>query len=165
MLRTLALLLLTILFSCGDSGSPDSESASGEMEAAESTETASSGVSHSLAKGWFVRNDFPDMPLMSLVLETQASFDEVLGAAATMGPDGKPTATDFSKRFAIALIAPETDTATTLEFRSLESRDGQLHLAYHRILGERQSFTTRPLLLLFVERSSLAPVVLEESWE
>ena len=163
MLRMLPLLALAVLSSCGSPETPSSGPSSSDPQEMDAPKDNPSGVSHTLARGWFVRNDFPDMPLMSLVMESQASFEEVLGAAATMGPDGKPTAIDFSKQFAIALIAPETDTATTLEIRSLESRDGQLHLNYRRILGERQSFTTRPLLLVFVERSHLGPVVLEGS--
>jgi hypothetical protein len=155
-------LLLAVLLGCGD---PDSSSPGSTSEATDRSPDATrnpGGIDYIPAKGWFVRNDFPDMTLMTMLLESQSSFDEVLGAAATMGPDRRPTPIDFSKQSAIALIAPETDTAITLQCTALQPRNGQLHLTYRRKLGERQSFTTRPLLLLLVDRDRLAPVVLEE---
>lgn len=161
---TLTKLLITLptialLFSaCGDR-SPGNKT---EATTRDTLAVDDSAVPFTAANGYFVRNDLPPTGQLLMVMEDQGSFEAVLGMATTMGPEGKPTPIDFNRQFAIALIAPETDTAVTLEAVSLRSLNGQLHFSYRRNTGDKQSFTTRPLLLVLVDRSQMAPVVLEE---
>ena len=101
-------------------------------------------------KNYFFRNDaaIPESP----VIDSAEQFDELFGAAAFMGKDGQPTSIDFSKEFVIAVVNPVTDCLTELVPESLQKVDGELVFTYHETIGEQQSWTMQPILLVKLDR-------------
>jgi hypothetical protein len=130
-------------------------------------------IPFTVADHYFFRNDatIPADPLIA----DRATFDSLFGAAAVMGRNGMPTPIDFDTQFVIAVVRPITDIVTelvpvSLVFDSapgttpssgtdpdsgLGSSSGTLTLTYHESLGERTSYSMRPLLLIIVNRSDL----------
>jgi len=112
-------------------------------------------------KNYFVRNDV--MKSVESKIETPEKFEEIFGMATTMGEEGKPTEINFSQQFVIAVVLPETDTATTLYPLNLKKdTSGKLRLQYHVERGTRQSFTTRPFFAVAVSKSDNGPLLLLE---
>ena len=108
-------------------------------------------------KNYFFRND-ADIP-ESPVIDSSEQFGELFGAAAFMGKDGQPTPIDFNKEFVIAVVNPVTDCLTELAPESLQKVDGVLVFTYRETIGEQQSWTMRPILLIKVDRQYKADTV------
>ena len=108
-------------------------------------------------KNYFFRND-ADIP-ESPVIDSSEQFGELFGAAAFMGKDGQPTRIDFNKEFVIAVVNPVTDCLTELAPESLQKVDGELVFTYRETIGEQQSWTMRPILLVKVDRQYKADTV------
>ena len=123
--------------------------------------TPSADVPFEEVKNYFFRNDAP--ALSQPVIETEADFGERFGAAALMGKDGQPTVVDFDQSYVIAVVQPETDCFTQLAPLSLKREGGTLVFTYRETVGERQTWTLRPILLIKVDRKYGAlPVRLEK---
>lgn len=105
------------------------------------------------AKNYFVKNTFQDGSLSTLKLSNQADFDSIFGMATVMGSDGKPTAIDFSKQYAVSIIGSTTDKENSISINSLKKSDSVLVLEYKLIEGEKQSFSIRPFALIFIDNS------------
>ena len=101
-------------------------------------------------KNYFFRND-ADIP-ESPVIDSSEQFGELFGAAAFMGNGGQPTSIDFDKEFVIAVVNPVTDCSTELVPESLRKEDGELVFTYQETIGEQQSWTMQPVLLVKVDR-------------
>ncbi len=101
-------------------------------------------------KNYFFRND-ADIP-ESPVIDSSEQFGELFGAAAFMGNGGQPTSIDFDKEFVIAVANPVTDCSTELVPESLRKEDGELVFTYQETIGEQQSWTMQPVLLVKVDR-------------
>ena len=101
-------------------------------------------------KNYFFRNDaeIPENP----VIDTSERFDALFGAAAFMGKDRQVTPVDFGKEFVIAVVNPVTDCSTELVPESLRKEDGELVFTYQETIGEQQSWTMQPVLLVKVDR-------------
>lgn len=101
-------------------------------------------------KNYFFRNDaaVPDNP----VINSSEKFGELFGTAAFMGKDGQPTTIDFDKEFVIAVVNPATDCFTQLVPQSLHKEDNELIFTYNETIGEKQSWTMRPVLLVKVDK-------------
>ena len=108
-------------------------------------------------KNYFFRND-ADIP-ESPVIDSSEQFGKLFGAAAFMGKDGQPTPIDFNKEFIIAVVNPVTDCLTELAPESLQKVDGELVFTYRETIGEQQSWTMRPMLLIKVDRQYKADTV------
>lgn len=52
----------------------------------------------------------------------------------------------------LALIGQTTDLATTIKVQSLESIDSTIVLTYIQTIGEKQSATIRPVVLLTIDK-------------
>ncbi|MFM8347184.1 MAG: hypothetical protein ACKOAR_03985 [Bacteroidota bacterium] len=131
------------------------------VSACRSTQTAGdNAVPFTIATHYFVNNT-AGSPVDSVITDA-SRFNELFGMATTMGPDGKPTPIDFSTQFVIAIVRPVTALSTTLEAAGLQRENGNLVLDYKLTEGAQQSFTTRPLLMVIVDRSNLAPVILKQ---
>jgi len=100
---------------------------------------------------YFFQNDAAE-PSEAKISDS-ATFESLFGAAALMGEDGQPTPIDFSKEFVIAVVNPVTDRATELVPESLQKVDGELVFTYTEKVGETQTWTSRPILLIKVSRS------------
>jgi hypothetical protein len=99
---------------------------------------------------YFFRNDaeIPENP----VIDSAEQFDALFGAAAFMGKGGQVTPVDFDKEFVIAVVNPVTDCSTELAPESLRKVDGELVFSYNETIGEQQSWTMQPILLVKVDR-------------
>ncbi len=101
-------------------------------------------------KNYFFLNDaeIPENP----VIDSAEQFDALFGAAAFMGKDGQVTPVDFGKEFVIAVVNPVTDCQTELVPESLRKVDGEFVFSYDETIGEQQSWTMQPVLLVKVDR-------------
>jgi len=108
-------------------------------------------VPYTLAANYFVNNSYTCEQLTSLKIKTKAEFDEIFGAAPTMGDDGKPTTIDFAKQFVITVIAPITDKQTDISVNNLKLQNKEIILNYKFTEGKKQSYTIQPALILIVD--------------
>ena len=101
-------------------------------------------------KNYFFRNnaEIPESP----IIDSAEQFGELFGAAAFMGKNGQPTPVDFDREFVIAVIYPVVDFSIELAPESLRLEDGKLDFIYLETIGEQQSWTMRPILLVKVDR-------------
>lgn len=112
------------------------------------------------AERYFVKNTVSSID--NPKIETQEQFDAVFGAAATMGKDGKPTEIDFEKQYVIALTLPETDFSVTIEPLSLvRNEKKEVVLSYQLTIGDKQTYLTKPVLAVIVDRMYDGQVVLK----
>ena len=85
-------------------------------------------------------------------VDTAEEFATYFGAAAVMGEGGKPTPIDWAHEFVIAVVYPVIDIATELAPESLIREDGELVFTYTETVGEQQSWSMQPMLLIKVDR-------------
>ncbi|MBO6081508.1 MAG: hypothetical protein J6P46_00610 [Bacteroidales bacterium] len=85
-------------------------------------------------------------------LDTEEAFASLFGMAPVMGESGKPTPIDFSKEFVIAVVCPVTEYHTELDPESLRMENGELVFTYTEAVGEKQSWSMQPILLVKVSR-------------
>ena len=99
---------------------------------------------------YFFKNGqaLPDNPK----IDTEEAFASLFGTAPLMGESGKPTPVDFGKEFVIAVVKPVTEYETELEPEALRKENGELVFTYNEKVGERQSWTMQPILLVKVSR-------------
>jgi len=108
-------------------------------------------IPYTVAHNYFVKNTVE--AIENPKIETEAAFNSYFGAAATMGNNGKPTVVDFTKEFAITIILPTTDRTTTIEPVALKkAADHSLVFEYKVVVGDKQSYTSRPFLLVLVDK-------------
>ena len=69
-----------------------------------------------------------------------------------MGPDGRPTAIDFEKQFAVAVVWQVTDRSTEIEPISVTRVGDKLQYRYRVTEGEPQSFQMQPLSIILIDR-------------
>lgn len=107
-------------------------------------------IPYVVAKNYFFNNEaaIPADPRIT----TQAAFEKLFGIASFMGKDGEPTPIDFSKQFVIAVVLPETDVQTDIEGGTLTATKNEMTFIYKVSRGEKQSFTTQPMLLIVVDK-------------
>ncbi len=118
-------------------------------------------VPFSVAERYFVKNTVQgEVPTE---ITTEAEFNNLFGMAAVMGDKGRPTPVDFTKQFVIAVVKPATDYTTKLVPVSLQrTAHGELHFTYTMEIGEKQSYSTRPALIIVVDKSDAGKVLLTE---
>ena len=107
-------------------------------------------VPFEVAQNYFFKNDqiIPETPKIT----TREEFDSLFGMATLMGADGQPTEIDFDRQFVLAIVLPETDVETEIRPLKLEARGDSLLYSYDITTGEQQSFTTRPLSIIVLDR-------------
>ena len=105
-----------------------------------------------VANNYFVKNTYKKNSYPQAKITTRKSFDAIFGAAAFMGEEGKPTPINFKKQYVIAVIQKETDVLTTITPISLKKNKDKIVLKYSTVSGEKQSATTRPFLLIIVDK-------------
>lgn len=99
---------------------------------------------------YFVSNEAPAS--VPSAIFSQADFEHYFGQAAVMGKNGEPTAVDFGKEFVIAVVLPTTDVATDIKPQSLTVKADSLLVDYTVVLGKKQSYSSRPTMLLKASR-------------
>ncbi len=113
------------------------------------------------AKGYFVLNSYRDGNLTGPKITTQEQFETIFGPAPVMGKDGAPTKIDFNTSYAVAAIEPETDLETRMHVRMVQYEEDRVTIVYIVRHGKKQSFHTRPVLLLIIPKDKTGPVVLD----
>lgn len=115
-------------------------------------ETVVENIPYKLAKNYFVRNDYPNKEIHIIRIASQQKFDDIFGAAALVGEDGKPTEIDFSKRDVIALINDSSNNISGLNINSLKQSKGKINLNYSFTQIVAQSYQSRHSALLIVDK-------------
>lgn len=149
-----AVLVMLVFGACNGTGSSKTETTAENKELPDGTAIPFTKATH-----YFVRNDFKEGQLENPRITTKADFDAVFGTAATMGRDGQPTPIDFSKQDAIAVIDSVSDYAVSFENPSLQKDGAYLALSYDAIKGAKQSYSTRPFLLLIIDKKYKQTVI------
>lgn len=107
-------------------------------------------VPYKEAKNYFVKNNI-DAAIDNPKLENQHDFDKVFGMATTMGESGKPTTIDFSKEFVVAQIEDPSTQKVELKPVSIKKNANILEIKYRKIVGENQSYTSQPAMILIID--------------
>jgi hypothetical protein len=103
------------------------------------------------AQNYFVKNTVD--AIANPKIETEEVFNSYFGMATAMGKNGKPTPIDFAKEYVIAVVLPKTYVATTIEPVSFKKGNyNTVDFEYKVRLGNKQSYTSRPFLLLLVDK-------------
>lgn len=107
-------------------------------------------VPYSELEHYFFKNGqaIPDNPK----IDTEEAFASLFGMAPVMGEGGKPTPVDFGKEFVIAVVYPVTEFHTELDPESLRLENGELVFTCDETVGEKQSWSMQPVLLVKVSR-------------
>lgn len=107
-------------------------------------------VPYSELDHYFFKNGqaIPDNPK----IDTEEAFASLFGMAPVMGEGGKPTPVDFGKEFVIAVVYPVTEFHTELDPESLRLENGELVFTCDETVGEKQSWSMQPVLLVKVSR-------------
>ena len=107
-------------------------------------------VPYSELDHYFFKNGqaIPDNPK----IDTEEAFASLFGMAPVMGEGGKPTPVDFGKEFVIAVVYPVTEYHTELDPESLRLENGELVFTCDETVGEKQSWSMQPVLLVKVSR-------------
>lgn len=107
-------------------------------------------VPYSELEHYFFKNGqaIPDNPK----IDTEEAFASLFGMAPVMGEGGKPTPVDFGKEFVIAVVYPVTEFYTELDPESLRLENGELVFTCDETVGEKQSWSMQPVLLVKVSR-------------
>ncbi|MGH2666453.1 hypothetical protein [Flavobacterium sp.] len=147
---------------------PKTEKSSTEKKPKNTVETVAvsnvaADVPFTEAKNYFVKNTFKEDQLTNPKISTQAAFDAIFGIARTMKEDGKPTSIDFTKQYVIAIVNPVTDLETKLSAVTLKQKDNAIILNYDVQEGEKQSYSTQPLLLLIVDAKYQGEIIVERN--
>ena len=100
---------------------------------------------------YFFKNnvEFPSSPM----IDSQADFEHYFGMATVMGKNGMPTPVDFDKEFVIAVVNPVTDNYTEMAPISLVNKNGTLVFTYRETVGDKQTYSIQPILLIKVDRT------------
>lgn len=151
-----------IIISCNPRSAKQESERSNDSTATTSVEATNAVIPFFEAKNYFVKNTYKNEEVATLKITSQEEFDKVFGPAAVMGENGKPTQIDFSKQYALAVIAPVTDKKTNVVANSLTYRDTEIVLDYKITEGESQSFTIQPFLLILVDKEHSGPVMFEK---
>lgn len=121
----------------------------------QATETATlSAFTHRNLERFFVTLK-ADKPVTKLI-STEAAF------AATFHPaplNGQNAVTPkFPQEYVVLHTLPETDVATTIEFRNVRLKNGILRAEVQVVRGEKQTFTTRPQAAIIISAEGLRGV-------
>jgi hypothetical protein len=149
-MKTLLITLLTIVLTSATACQSKKETILKPANQ-EITEAAAEEIPYVVAHNYFVKNTVESIE--NPKIETEEAFNSYFGMAATMSENGKPTAIDFTKEYVIAVVLPKSDIATTIKPISLiKETDNGILFKYQIESGNKQSFISKPVLLLIVNK-------------
>lgn len=138
---------------------PDKKEAADVQKTVTGSNATTTDVPFKKAERYFVKNTVQKID--NPKIETNEQFDTIFGAAPVMGENGKPTAIDFSKQYVIALTLPETDFSVNIDPVSLIRNDkNEVVLTYKVLIGSKQTYLIKPVLVVVVDKSHDGKVVL-----
>ncbi|PWW17657.1 hypothetical protein [Chryseobacterium sp. AG844] len=109
-------------------------------------------IPYTSAKKYFVKNTSHQKDLTEKIITSQEEFDQIFGAATTMGMSGKPTPIDFSKENVLALIYPKTNLEVEFIPVSLQEKGQDIVYSYKVIKGGQRSFMTIPNTIIIIQK-------------
>ena len=131
------------------------------MVSVQTEQTEKNVIPYIVANRYFKKNGIDTLPPQKIT--NQKDFDFYFGTAAVMGENGNPTDINFSQQYVISLARPETDIETTLVPKSLvTNQKGEIVLCYQEIQGQKRTYTTKPLLLIIVDKKYDGNIVLSK---
>lgn len=119
-------------------------------------------IAYETVQGYFVRNDADLSTLKNGKITTDAEFSAIFGPAPVMGANGMPTKVDFTKQYVIAVVGDKTDSTVTITPISLEKNNHLLTFTYEYKVGDQQSFTIQPALIVAVDSRYAGDLELKE---
>lgn len=128
----------------------------------EKSEKKSTAMGYSIAKGYFVKNSIAVNEPFGLILQNQQQLDSVMGMAATMGVDGKPTNFDFGNEYGVAYIFPQTDSSKIVEVLDYFVAQGTGRISIKVTTGEKQTYSIVPCILIKVSGIPPAGLVVDK---
>jgi hypothetical protein len=110
-----------------------------------------------VAQNFYLKNTVVSIP--DPKINTEEELSKYFGYAITMGENGKPTVIDFSNEFVIAIVLPVTHYEVKINSAKLwKGIDKSIRLQYRMEKGGKQSYTSRPFLLLVVDKKYNGPL-------
>ncbi len=103
-------------------------------------------------RNYYVLNDYEHAKVERKIIKNEEEFSKVFGEAAFMGVDGEPTIINFKKQFVLAVLLPETATATNIYPLSVLQNGNAVIFNYKVERGEKQSYTTNPFTAVVLDR-------------
>lgn len=117
-------------------------------------------ISYLKLDNYFVKNN---VKKVKTKITSQKEFDSYFGAATVMGVNGKPTQIDFSKQIVIAVSKEATNYSTSIEVTGVAMGSmGDVIVSYKINKGTKQTYTSRPLTLLAIDKNKTGNVILKE---
>ena len=105
-----------------------------------------------IAKNYFVNNTYKAGDLNNYKIVTEKQFSDFIGMATLIGPEGKPTKVDFSKKFVVIVVNPETDLPTKLTAEKLTLLGkNKLKFEYKTEIGKKATYTMTPFTMVIVD--------------
>jgi hypothetical protein len=139
----IVVMIAIVLMSCKKENIITPSIAQGQVQIVKDT------IPYTIAQNYYVKNTVDT--IANPKIETQKVFDTYFGMATTMGKNGKPTKIDFTKEYVIAIVLPKSDIMTSIKPISLQ-KEATIVLNYKIEQGSKQSYTSRPALLLVVDK-------------
>lgn len=121
--------------------------------------TPQKNISYKPAKKYFVKNTYDNKDLSEKIITSQDEFDQVFGAASTMGINGKPTPIDFSKENVLALIYPKTSLEVKIIPISLQENKQNIVYSYKVTEGAQRSFMTIPNAIIIIQKPDSKKII------
>jgi len=145
-----SLLIGMACISCATSGKPEKQSMPMEF---------------TIAKGYFVKNTIEVKEPVGIIFQNQQQIDSIMGMAATMGVNGKPTSFDFMNEYGVACVFPETDSSVALQVLAYSVSKGVGRLSVKVKTGEKQTYRIVPNILIKVSGIPPGRLIVERTLE
>ncbi|HEY9551818.1 MAG TPA: hypothetical protein VIQ97_05995 [Prevotella sp.] len=107
-------------------------------------------VPYTVVRNYFFTDEKP-LPITPKITDEHI-FHSMFGMAAVMGIDGQPTKINFKKEFVVAVVYPPTDRHTELSPLSLHDDGETLTFTYKEQIGQKNTWTMQPMLIIAVNR-------------
>jgi hypothetical protein len=107
-------------------------------------------------KGYFVRNDFAVHVYADTVINSKSTFEGLFGYATIMGRKSDPI--NFERETILAIMPAVTDLDTQIHLNSIEQINGEIVVHYKINSGQKQTFDSRPLLLISLPEKYSEPI-------
>ncbi len=118
-------------------------------------------IPFTVVKNYFVKNLTDG--LSNPKIDTETKFNKFFGMATTMGKNGRPTMIDFSKQYVVAILKPETYFKSTIELKNVQkNQSGEIVVTYRCEIGQKQTYSILPNLVIALNKSEDGHVVLKE---
>lgn len=123
---------------------------------------AQKDIPYQSAKKYFVKNTSGQKDFIEKIITSQDEFDQIFGAATTMGQSGKPTPINFSKENVLALIYPKTNLEVQIIPISLQEKGQNIVYSYKVTEGGQRSFMTIPNTIIIIQKPDSKKIIFQK---